>query len=45
MNWLADKSRKMQMPTAAEALPGRSATMPVAPRHLVLGHPMQPPLR
>lgn len=43
MNWFADKSRKMQMPTAAEALPGRSAAMPVAPRHLVLGHPMQPP--
>ncbi len=31
------------MPTPAEALPGRTATMPVAPRHLVSGNPMTPP--
>lgn len=31
------------MPSPEEALPGRATPMPVAERHLVLGHPMQPP--
>ena len=34
---------KTRMITADEALPGRSQTMPVAPRHLVLDTPMTPP--
>jgi peptide-methionine (S)-S-oxide reductase len=34
---------KLSMPTAAEALPGRSQRMPVAARHFVLGTPMEPP--
>jgi peptide-methionine (S)-S-oxide reductase len=36
-------AHKLQMPTREKALPGRSARMPVAPRHFVLGTPMQPP--
>ena len=40
MAWFRDKSA---MPTAAEALPGRSQRMPVPERHAVLGTPMQPP--
>jgi len=35
--------RKTEMIDPADALPGRSQTMPVAPVHLVLGHPMTPP--
>ncbi len=35
--------RKTRLPSAAEALPGRAARMPVAARHYVLGTPMQPP--
>jgi peptide-methionine (S)-S-oxide reductase len=35
--------RKTTMPTAAEALPGRSAPMPVPARHEVLGTPLSPP--
>jgi peptide-methionine (S)-S-oxide reductase len=31
------------LPTAAEALPGRSQAIEVAPLHFVLGTPMQPP--
>ncbi|MCC6437100.1 MAG: peptide-methionine (S)-S-oxide reductase MsrA [Acidimicrobiales bacterium] len=34
---------KLRMPTPEEALPGRTATMRVAPRHTVLGNPMTPP--
>jgi peptide-methionine (S)-S-oxide reductase len=34
---------KLRLPTAAEALPGRAASMPVAARHAVLGNPMTPP--
>ena len=34
---------KLRMPTAAEALPGRAAKMPVPPRHFVNGHPLTPP--
>ena len=33
----------LRLPTTSEALPGRSARMPVAPRHVVLGTPMEPP--
>lgn len=34
---------KLQMPTKAEALPGRGDRMPVASRHAVLGSPMEEP--
>ena len=34
---------KATMPTPEEARPGRDEVMPVAPQHLVLGHPMQAP--
>jgi peptide-methionine (S)-S-oxide reductase len=34
---------KLRIPTAEEALPGGCEAIPVAPRHLVLGTPMQPP--
>ncbi len=33
----------LQLPTAAEALPGRVARMPVPDRHLVTGNPLAPP--
>ena len=36
-------SRKLELPDADGALPGRSQTMPVAPAHVVLGTPMTPP--
>ena len=32
-----------EMPTAADALPGRETKMPVAGRHTVLGNPLLPP--
>jgi len=35
--------RKLRIPTAQEALPGRRDAMPVAAVHDVLGHPMVPP--
>jgi peptide-methionine (S)-S-oxide reductase len=35
--------KKSTLPTAAEALPGRSAKMPVPAQHFVNGNPMQPP--
>ena len=35
--------KKLELPTAAEALPGRAERMPVPARHAVLGHPMAPP--
>ncbi len=35
--------RKLKVPSAQEALPGRAAEMPVADRHVVTGHPMKPP--
>jgi peptide-methionine (S)-S-oxide reductase len=35
--------RKAEMVDPAEALPGRSTPLPVAPTHAVLGTPMQPP--
>jgi len=36
-------TRKLKMPTAAEALPGRTEKMPVPARHFVLGTPLEPP--
>ncbi len=36
-------SRKLRMPTQAEALPGRSESMPVPPVHFVLGTRLVPP--
>jgi peptide-methionine (S)-S-oxide reductase len=39
-----DKGRKTVMVKAEDALKGRSERMPVAPKHLVLGSPMTPPL-
>ncbi|WP_420626030.1 peptide-methionine (S)-S-oxide reductase MsrA [Candidatus Poriferisodalis sp.] len=36
-------SRKLEIPDAEGALPGRSQTMPVAPAHVVLGTSMTPP--
>jgi peptide-methionine (S)-S-oxide reductase len=36
-------SKKAQMPEPATALPGRSARMPVAAAHFVLGNPLEPP--
>ena len=35
--------KKSRMPTAEEALPGRSEAMAVPPRHAGSGHPMTPP--
>jgi peptide-methionine (S)-S-oxide reductase len=35
--------KKLKMPAAHEALPGRSEKMPVPAAHFVNGHPMQPP--
>lgn len=35
--------KKLRMPTAADALPGRSERMPVPDRHYVLGTPLVPP--
>ncbi len=35
--------KKIEMPTAESALPGRMETMPVPERHFVNGHAMQPP--
>ncbi|ETR77568.1 methionine sulfoxide reductase A [Afipia sp. P52-10] len=39
--WFTRKS--LEMPTAAEALPGRPTPIPTAKRHFVNGHPLQPP--
>jgi peptide-methionine (S)-S-oxide reductase len=35
--------KKLEMPTRAEALPGRAQEMPVAAKHTVLGSPLKPP--
>lgn len=35
--------KKTQMPTAEQALPGRTEVMAVPPRHAVVGHKMTPP--
>ncbi len=37
------RQKKLALPTAAEALPGRSAKMPVDNAHFVHGHPVSPP--
>ncbi|WP_017298482.1 peptide-methionine (S)-S-oxide reductase MsrA [Nodosilinea nodulosa] len=37
------KGKKSEMPAASEALPGRSATMPVPDKHYVNGNPLTPP--
>ena len=36
-------SKKLRVPTPAEALPGRTEAMPVPDRHFVNGHPLRPP--
>jgi peptide-methionine (S)-S-oxide reductase len=36
-------TKKLEMPTPDEALPGRKVPVHVTNRHLVLGHPIQPP--
>jgi peptide-methionine (S)-S-oxide reductase len=41
MGWFS--RMKSSMPTAEDALPGRSETMPVPERHEVLGTPLTPP--
>ncbi|BDG06892.1 peptide-methionine (S)-S-oxide reductase MsrA [Anaeromyxobacter paludicola] len=35
--------KKLDLPTPAEALPGRAEPMPLPDRHAVLGHPLAPP--
>jgi peptide-methionine (S)-S-oxide reductase len=35
--------KKLTLPTAEEALPGRSTTMPIPEQHYVNGHPLSPP--
>uniref|UniRef100_B8HY94 Peptide methionine sulfoxide reductase MsrA n=1 Tax=Cyanothece sp. (strain PCC 7425 / ATCC 29141) TaxID=395961 RepID=B8HY94_CYAP4 len=35
--------KKLALPTPAEALPGRSQSMPVPEKHFVNGHPLKPP--
>jgi peptide-methionine (S)-S-oxide reductase len=35
--------KKLELPTAAEALPGRAAAMSVPAKHFVNGHPLRPP--
>ncbi|KRT72002.1 MAG: methionine-s-sulfoxide reductase, peptide-methionine (S)-S-oxide reductase [Candidatus Rokubacteria bacterium CSP1-6] len=39
--WLS--SRKLQMPSEREALPGRTERMPVPAKHVVSGAPLEPP--
>jgi peptide-methionine (S)-S-oxide reductase len=41
MGWFG--TRKMSMPQAGEALPGRATPMDVPARHFVNGHPLKPP--
>ena len=36
-------AKKLRLPTASEALPGRSEIMPLENRHHVLGTPLRPP--
>ncbi len=40
--WMTSR-RKLAMPSPEEALPGRSAKMPVPEAHFVNGHPLRPP--
>jgi peptide-methionine (S)-S-oxide reductase len=41
--WSYLASKKLQLPSASEALPGRSEAMPVPEKHFVLGTPLMPP--
>ena len=36
-------AHKLELPSAAQALPGRDSPMPVPEQHYVNGHPLQPP--
>jgi peptide-methionine (S)-S-oxide reductase len=40
--WMTSR-KKLAMPSAADALPGRPAKMPVPKAHFVNGHPLTPP--
>jgi peptide-methionine (S)-S-oxide reductase len=40
---MAPFSKKLRIPSAGEAPPGRAQKMPVAARHTVLGNPLLPP--
>jgi len=40
--WVTSR-KKLEMPTAAEALPGRASPMRVPERHFVSGRPLKPP--
>ncbi len=40
--WMS-RQKKLSLPSAAEALPGRKAKMPVQEAHFVNGHPLVPP--
>jgi len=37
-------SKPLQLPSAAQALPGRDQAVPVPQRHFVNGNPIMPPL-
>jgi peptide-methionine (S)-S-oxide reductase len=37
------RRKPLEIPTAADALPGRAAKMPVPEKHFVNGHPLAPP--
>lgn len=37
------REKKLSMPSASEALPGRENAMPLSNKHFVNGHPIQPP--
>jgi peptide-methionine (S)-S-oxide reductase len=43
MRLFSSASKKLRVPTPAEALPGRSEPIPVPDRHYVNGHPLRPP--
>jgi peptide-methionine (S)-S-oxide reductase len=43
LSTLFNRSAKLRLPTAEEALPGRTETMPVPEAHYVNGHPLRPP--
>ncbi len=40
---MSSGAKKLHMPSAAEALPGRAEKMPVPAKHFVNGHPLEPP--
>jgi peptide-methionine (S)-S-oxide reductase len=41
--WSLMSRKKLELPSAEEALPGRQQKVPVAAAHFVNGHPIQPP--